>query len=343
MSATTTSGAYAIDCTGVRKTYRGSGEPALDGFTLAVPRGSVHGLLGHNGAGKTTAVRVMSTLTRCEEGSVRVAGHDVGADPSRVRRKIGLVGQYAALDEDLTGRQNLVLFGRLARLRRAAAEARAGELLDRFGLVGAADRRIATYSGGMRRRLDLAVALIVAPEVLFVDEPTTGLDPAARREVWEAVRGLAEAGTTVLLTTQYLDEADRLADRISLMAHGRVVADGTPDELKARIGDDVIDLAVSDAGDLDRLVELAAPWSSGDVHVTGTTVSVPVLDRADALLGIAAAASRDGIALGDLAVRTPTLDDAFLELTGAAVESSHDDGARTGAQARETVGKEVSA
>ncbi|OLT49190.1 daunorubicin/doxorubicin resistance ABC transporter ATP-binding protein DrrA [Saccharomonospora sp. CUA-673] len=305
----------AAECLGVRKTYPGAEAPALDGFDLTVPRGTVHGLLGHNGAGKTTAIRVLTTLTSHDGGTARVVGRDVAADGAQVRRRIGLVGQYAALDEDLTGRQNLVLFGRLARMTRAAAGARAGELLEQFALVDAADRRIATYSGGMRRRLDLAVALLVAPEVLFVDEPTTGLDPAARREVWDAVRRLVAAGTTVLLTTQYLEEADQLADRISLMADGRVVADGTPDELKARIGGDLIELTPSGDGDVDRLSALAAPWSSGEVHVAGGKVSVPVVDRVEALTGISAAVRESGIALDDVAVRTPTLDDAFLELT----------------------------
>lgn len=311
----------AVEATGVHKVYpgaRGEPRPALDGFDLAVRRGTVHGLLGPNGAGKTTAVKIMATLLDFDRGTVRVAGYDVRRDGGRVRRHIGLVGQYAAVDEELSGRQNLVLFGRLSRLSRHAAERRADELLERFGLAGATGKRAAAYSGGMRRRLDLAAALLVAPDVLFVDEPTTGLDPAGRREVWDALRALVSRGTTVLLTTQYLEEADRLADRISLLDAGRIVAGGTPAELKARIGDDWLELVPAVQADAQRLVRLARPWASGEVHLAHGRIRVPVLDRAEALVGVASAVRDAGIGLVDIAIRTPTLDEVFLELTESA-------------------------
>ncbi|MFD7659592.1 ABC transporter ATP-binding protein [Actinosynnema sp. NPDC059797] len=229
----------AIQAVGVRKGFRG--RAALDGFDLDVRAGAVCGLLGPNGAGKTTAVRVLTTLLRPDAGRVRVAGCDALADPRAVRYRIGLVGQQASVDEVLSGRQNLVLFGKLYHLTSAAARRRADELLERFDLTGAADRPVAGYSGGMRRRLDLAVGLVLAPPVLFLDEPTTGLDPRARLDVWASVRSLVGSGTTVLLTTQYLEEADRLADRIAVLDAGRVVAEGTPDELKAKVGPDRVE------------------------------------------------------------------------------------------------------
>lgn len=242
----------AIEVHGMSKTYR-DGTAGLAGFDLAVPAGTVCGLLGPNGAGKTTAVRVLATLLRFDQGSATVAGHDVRTRPHRVREHIGLVGQYAAVDESLTGRQNLVMFARLNHLPAAKIRTRGDELLERFDLTAAADRAVHTYSGGMRRRLDLAAGLVVAPTVLFVDEPTTGLDPGGRREVWAAVRELVDGGTTVLLTTQYLEEADQLADRVCLLDAGRVVAEGTPAELKARLGDDWLDLELATPDD-------AAAW-----------------------------------------------------------------------------------
>ena len=228
-----------ILATDLRKRY--GDRVALDGFTLRIPAGTVCGLLGPNGAGKTTAVRILATLLRPDSGEARVAGHDAIRQPGKVRSRIGLVGQNASVDEILTGRQNLVLFGRLGHLPARAARRRAAELLDQFGLDAAADRPVSGYSGGMRRRLDLAAGLILAPAVLFLDEPTTGLDPAGRLDVWGHIRDLAASGTTVLLTTQYLEEADRLADRIALLDAGRIVAEGTPDELKARVGPDRVE------------------------------------------------------------------------------------------------------
>ncbi|MCE6997976.1 ATP-binding cassette domain-containing protein [Saccharothrix sp. S26] len=232
-------GDTAIEAVDVRKRYRG--KVALDGFDLTVEAGTVCGLLGPNGAGKTTAVRILTTLLRPDGGRVRVAGRDVLADPRAVRYRIGLVGQDTSVDEVLSGRQNLVLFGKLCHLPTAAARRRADELLERFELTGAADRSVAGYSGGMRRRLDLATSLILSPPVLFLDEPTTGLDPRTRIDVWACVKSLVGDGTTVLLTTQYLEEADQLADRIAVIDAGRVVAEGTPDELKAKVGPDRVE------------------------------------------------------------------------------------------------------
>jgi ABC-2 type transport system ATP-binding protein len=234
--------AYGISARGLRKHY--GGRPALDGFDLDVAPGTVCGLLGPNGAGKTTAVRILATLSRPDAGAASVAGADVVREPRQVRRRIGLVGQNVSVDEILTGRQNLELFARLGHLPARASRRRAADLLDQFGLATAADRPVAGWSGGMRRRLDLAAGLLHEPAVLFLDEPTTGLDPAARLDVWNRVRALAAAGTTVLLTTQYLEEADRLADRIALLDAGRVVAEGTPDELKARVGPDRVETVV---------------------------------------------------------------------------------------------------
>jgi ABC-2 type transport system ATP-binding protein len=226
----------SIRAEGLRKHFRDG--VALDGVDLAVPAGTVHALLGPNGAGKTTAVRILATLLRPDGGRAEVAGHDVVREPAQVRRRVGVVGQRVALDLTLTGRQNLVMFARLHHLRGRAATRRAEELLDRFGLTGAAGRAVGRYSGGMRRRLDLAASLVLAPPVLFLDEPTTGLDPAARAALWADVRALTAAGTAVLLTTQYLDEADQLADTVSVLKEGRVVAEGSPDELKSRLGGD---------------------------------------------------------------------------------------------------------
>ncbi|GAB3259883.1 DrrA family ABC transporter ATP-binding protein [Arthrobacter pigmenti] len=279
----------------------------------------------------------MATLLDLDGGSVRVAGYDVVTEGRQVRRRIGLVGQYAAVDEELSGRQNLVMFGRLSRLSPSSARRRADELLEQFGLADTGAKRISAYSGGMRRRLDLAAGLIVAPEVLFVDEPTTGLDPAGRRHVWNSIRGLVDGGTTVLLTTQYLEEADELADSISMLAHGRVVAGGTPAELKAQIGDDWLEIVPRADADVQRTAQLAAPWASGEVHVANGRVQVPVVDRANALVGAAAALRDAGVVLDDLTIRTPTLDEVFLHLTGAAATTeAATSGAATTAEAGTT-------
>ncbi|MFF4187016.1 ATP-binding cassette domain-containing protein [Streptomyces sp. NPDC001691] len=286
----------------------------LDGLDLAVRRGTVHAVLGPNGAGKTTAVRIMTTLLRPDVGRVLVAGRDVRREAGAVRRRIGLLGQHAAVDEELGGRQNLEMFGRLHHLGARRAGARADELLARFGLADTGRKAVGQYSGGMRRRLDLAASLITDPEVLFLDEPTTGLDPRGRAEVWEAVRSLVGGGTTVLLTTQYLEEADQLADRISLIDGGKVAAEGTADELKAMVGSDRIEVVVRDAGQLDRAVRVLG---LGEVAVDRDRrlLSAPVADRMTALAGVVRALSAADIEAEDIAVRRPTLDEVFLSLT----------------------------
>ncbi|MEV4131961.1 ATP-binding cassette domain-containing protein [Dactylosporangium sp. NPDC049742] len=292
-----------IDARDVRKHY--GGKAALDGLDLTVEAGTVHGLLGPNGAGKTTLVRILATLVRLDAGTATVAGHDVARHPERVRAAIGLVGQHAAVDELLGARQNLVMFGRLSHLGSTVAKRRADELLEQFGLADTGGKPAAQFSGGMRRRLDLAAGMILTPKVLFLDEPTTGLDPQGRAEVWAAVRRLVAGGTTVLLTTQYLDEADQLADRICVIDHGRVIADGTPASLK---GADRLEVVV--AGDpapaADRLGVL------GPVTVDGQRVGVPVGDRVAALT---LAAGIPGVE--DITLRRPTLDEAFLKLVTA--------------------------
>lgn len=300
----------AIEADGLRKRYGST--VALDGLDLAVAAGTVCGLLGPNGAGKTTTVRVLATLTRADAGRAVVAGVDVARDPAGVRRRIGLVGQHAAVDEALSGRQNLVLFARLLHLGVSRARARADELLERFGLTEAADRAVSGYSGGMRRRLDLAAGLLVAPAVLFLDEPTTGLDPRSRLDVWEAVRALAADGTTVLLTTQHLEEADRLADRIAVVDGGRVVAEGTPTELKDALAGDRIEVvmrAPDDVGVAAALLERVAVGPV-DVDADALRVSAPVRDRMGALAAVVGELDAE-----DVSLRRPTLDEVFLELT----------------------------
>jgi ABC-2 type transport system ATP-binding protein len=309
-----------IEAVGVRKHYKGGTEGAgLNGFDLEVAAGTVTGLLGPNGAGKTTAVRILSTLLDLDSGTATIAGYDVRRQGAEVRRRIGLVGQYAAVDEILTGRQNLVMFGRLNHLGHAAAVRRADELLERFNLTEARDQAVTKYSGGMRRRLDLAASLIVAPEVLFVDEPTTGLDLAGRLEVWSAIRQLVDGGTTVLLTTQYLEEADQLANRISMLKEGIVVAEGTPDELKTQLGSDWLDLVLADPAEVARVVELAEPLADGEIRVTDVRISVPVKDRTRALVTIANSLHEARIEPEDITLRRPTLDEVFLSLTGPEV------------------------
>jgi ABC-2 type transport system ATP-binding protein len=307
---------HAVLAEGLRKRYGKTA--ALDGFDLAVAPGTVLGLLGPNGAGKTTAVRILTTLLRPDGGRAQVAGFDVVRQAAQVRSHVGLVGQHAAVDEVLGGRQNLVLFGRLYHLAPTAARRRADELLERFGLAEAADRPARLYSGGMRRRLDLAASLIVAPPVLFLDEPTTGLDPRGRNQVWQAIRALAADGTTVLLTTQYLDEADRLADRISVIDHGRVIADGAPEELKSTVGGDQIDVVVRGDHDLPAAAAVVGRLAGAEPEVDRDTrrVSAAVRDRVTALTEVVRALHDAGIGVEDIALRRPTLDEAFLRLTG---------------------------
>ncbi|MBT2447092.1 ATP-binding cassette domain-containing protein [Streptomyces sp. ISL-43] len=307
---------YAVLSEGLEKSY---GEVhALRGLDLAVPEGTVCGLLGPNGAGKTTAVRILTTLTAPTGGRALVAGHDVTRDPAAVRRAIGATGQYASVDGDLTGTENLRLFARLAGLRGRAARDRAGELLERFGLAEAADRVAGTWSGGMRRRLDLAAGLVTRPRVLFLDEPTTGLDPAARRQIWTAVRDLAREGTTVLLTTQYLEEADRLADDIVVVDHGRAAATGTPAELKARIGA-YAEVCVAGAEGLEGAAAVLDQLTGGlpALDPERLTVGATVLDAGLTLPRIVRALDAAGIDVTDASLRPPTLDEVFLRLTGA--------------------------
>ncbi|MEV0687976.1 ATP-binding cassette domain-containing protein [Nocardia sp. NPDC050378] len=302
---------HEIIVEGLRKKY--GAKQALDGLDLAVRTGTVHAVLGPNGAGKTTAVRILATLLRPDEGRVEVAGLDVRTRADEVRARIGLLGQHAAVDEELSGRQNLEMFGRLYRLGARGASARAQELLGRFGLADTGKKAVKQYSGGMRRRLDLAASLISAPRVLFLDEPTTGLDPRGRTEVWNSVRSLVDGGTTVLLTTQYLEEADQLADHISVIDHGRVIADGTADELKAGTGGDRIDVVLRDPAHLTR----AAALIPGDpvIDEDRRMVSATVGDRIVALTETVRALSDNGIDAEDIAIRRPTLDEVFLHLT----------------------------
>ncbi|NKY98018.1 ATP-binding cassette domain-containing protein [Nocardiopsis alborubida] len=317
----------AVLTEGLRKTY--GDKRALDGLDMAVPRGTVHGILGPNGAGKTTLVRTLATLLGVEEGRARVAGFDLAAQPGRVRRRIGLLGQHAAVDEELSGRQNLEMFGRLHHLSGRRAAARAGELLERFGLADTGRKPVSAYSGGMRRRLDLAASLIVDPDVLFLDEPTTGLDPRGRGEVWSAVRSLVGGGTTVLLTTQYLEEADQLADRVCVVDGGRVIADGTPDQLKAVVGGDRVDVVLRAPDRLGEAVGVLRGISASgrvDTDADARRVSAPVADRMGALNHVVRALGKAGIEAEDLAVRRPTLDEVFLHLTGDSADGAGDSG-----------------
>jgi ABC-2 type transport system ATP-binding protein len=308
--------APALEAVGLRKRYGAT--TALDGFDLRIERGTVHGLLGPNGAGKTTAVRCLATLTELDEGHATIDGIDVLRRPPVVRERIGLVGQFHAVDEALTARQNLVLFARLSGLSKPRAVRRADDLLEAFSLTDAARRAVSGFSGGMRRRLDIAASLVLTPAILFLDEPTTGLDPRGRATVWQAVREVAAAGTTVLLTTQYLDEADQLADAISVMDHGRVIAEGTPAELKRRLGGDRVAAVLADA---DRLAEAASAIAAAaraetSVDPDTRTVTVEVADGAKALAPIVRALDAAHLALDDLTLRRPTLDEVFLHLTG---------------------------
>ncbi|MEV5014060.1 ATP-binding cassette domain-containing protein [Streptomyces sp. NPDC053780] len=307
---------HAVRAEGLEKRY--GDKHALDGFDLAVREGTVHGLLGPNGAGKTTAVRILSTLIRLDGGRAEVAGLDVARQPREVRARIGLTGQYAAVDEVLTGRQNLEMFGRLFHLGGRRARARAVELLDQFDLADAADRGVGKYSGGMRRRLDLAASMILAPSVLFLDEPTTGLDPRSRGEVWESVRALVAGGTTVLLTTQYLEEADKLASRITVIDQGRSIADDTPDGLKNLVGGDRVEVVVAERADLARAVKVVARVCEGEPEADEETLRVhaPVTDRVSALTEVARTLQDEGVAVEDIGLRRPSLDDVFLRLTG---------------------------
>ncbi|RKS73490.1 ABC-2 type transport system ATP-binding protein [Actinomadura pelletieri DSM 43383] len=289
---------------------------ALDGLDLTVPAGTVCGVLGPNGAGKTTAVRILATLADADSGRARVAGFDVARRPDQVRARIGLAGQHAAVDERLTGRDNLRMFARLHHLSRPAARRRADELLERLDLTGAADRRVAGYSGGMRRRLDLAASLILRPQVLFLDEPTTGLDPRGRGEIWDAVRDLAADGTTVVLTTQYLDEADHLADDIAVVDHGRVIATGPPARLKDSIGDR-LDIVLDDLATAGAAAAVLHTFTGTHPALDGDRLTVPLTAGTVRLADVVRELDAADVTAADVALRRPTLDEVFLRLTGA--------------------------
>jgi daunorubicin resistance ABC transporter ATP-binding subunit len=296
---------------------------ALAGVDLEVERGTVMGLLGRNGAGKTTLVRILATLLRPDVGRARIAGADVLREAQTVRSRIGLAGQFAAVDDTLTGRENLELVGRLYGLNRKEARTRAAEVLERLTLTAAADRLVFTYSGGMRRRLDLGASLVGRPLVLIMDEPTTGLDPATRIELWRFIDELVREGSTLLLTSQYLEEADRLADRITVIERGRIIATGSPNELKQQVGGDVVEVSTARAGDLDRLVALLSGLGSARplADVRGQRVSVPTSDGVATVLAAARRIEQSQIPITDLGLRQPSLDEVFLTLTSAAQKS----------------------
>jgi ABC-2 type transport system ATP-binding protein len=323
-----------ITAEGLVKVYRSRKAEvrALDGVDLEVPEGTVLGLLGPNGAGKTTTVRILATLLKPDAGRATVAGFDVVREAQQLRQVIGLSGQYAAVDENLTGRENLVMFGRLYQMPKDEARRRADDLLEQFELTDAANRVVKTYSGGMRRRLDLGSALIGRPRLLFLDEPTTGLDPRSRLGMWDVIRGLVREGTTLLLTTQYLEEADELADAIAVVDHGKIIARGTSDELKAQVGGAVVEVVVHGRDDLARAQDVLSRDCEGECTVVEHTrkLSVPARAGASVLVQVVRDLDEAGIAIDDIGLRRPTLDDVFVSLTGhAAIEAAGDDEAGT--------------
>jgi ABC-2 type transport system ATP-binding protein len=316
-------GEAAVSAHGLVKSY--GSVKALCGVDLEVAPGTVLGLLGPNGAGKTTIIRILTTLLRPDAGTARVAGLDVVHDAAKLRERIGLAGQYAAVDENLTGLENLTMVGRLYGESRAQAKLRGRELLERFELLDAADRATKTYSGGMRRRLDLAAALVAKPPVLFLDEPTTGLDPRSRLQLWETIEGLVAEGRTVLLTTQYLDEADRLANEIAVIDQGRVIAEGTPDELKDRVGGERLEIRLDDVASAEAAVRALQSMADEAPGVAGDLVTVGVHRRGGAIVQAVRRLDEAGIGVQDIALRRPTLDDVFLALTGHAAETTEDE------------------
>ena len=313
-------GEYAISAEALRKTFGKT--RALDGLDLSVTEGSLLALLGPNGAGKTTAVRILTTLLKPDSGHATVAGFDIVKDPDRIKPLIGLAGQSVAIDEYLTGRENIEMIAQLYHLRAKDARSRAGELLQQFDLSDAADRTAKTYSGGMRRRLDLAASLVALPPVIFLDEPTTGLDPRSRRQVWDMIDSLVDEGTTILLTTQYLEEADELADRIAVVDSGKVIAQGTSNQLKDQLGGNRIEIALGKDADLQRAAEIARRHLSGEATIDETQrrISGPSRDGTSELAGLVRDFDAAGIAIVDLELRRPSLDDVFLTLTGHQAE-----------------------
>lgn len=303
------------------KTYRNGEVKALDDLSLDVEEGTVLGVLGPNGAGKTTTVRILATLLKPDSGHATVAGIDVVKHPDKVRELIGLSGQYAAVDETLTGWDNLVMFGRLYHLGKSASVKRAEELLERFSLTDSARRPIKTYSGGMRRRLDLAASLIVQPKVLFLDEPTTGLDPRGRQEMWQVIQELVKGGVTLLLTTQYLEEADQLADEIAVIDHGKVIARGTSDALKKQVGGERLEITVENV-DIAKTQEIVSRISTSAIHTDVRTISAPVTTGSIALMDALRSLDEAKIHPLDIALRRPSLDDVFLSLTGHVAEET---------------------
>ncbi len=326
------SNTLAVEATGLVKTFGGT--RAVNGVDLAVPGGSVYGVLGPNGAGKTTTIRMLATLSRPDAGSARVLGHDIVAEADTVRGLVSLTGQLASVDEDLTGHENLTLLGRLLGLRRSAARARSTELLEAFGLADAAGRLVKHYSGGMRRRLDIAASIVVTPEVMFLDEPTTGLDPRSRNQVWDIIRALVAEGTTVLLCTQYLDEADQLADGIAVIDHGKVIAEGTPGQLKASVGSGALKVRLLQPAQRPEAQELLSRvLGSAHLDPDPAGVSAPCAD-ADRAAAAVAQLSGAGIRIADFSLGQPSLDEVFLALTGhPAEESPPDESVATGQEA----------
>jgi ABC-2 type transport system ATP-binding protein len=340
MTTTTTSGAM-IEVEGVSKAFGPT--KALVDVDMSVPNGTIQGLLGPNGAGKTTLVRILATLLAPDSGRARISGIDVRQDPNTVRSLIGLAGQYAAVDETLTGRENLVMVGRLYRLSSPLAKTRAEEALERLGLVEAADRPVKTYSGGMRRRLDLGASLVGRPRVLILDEPTTGLDPRTRLDMWSFIRDLVAQGTTVLLTTQYLEEADQLADHIVVIDRGKVIAAGTSDELKSRLGSDLIEVEVS-ASDLDRTTAVLSDVGCGKATIDPlrSRITIPVCEPVADLMAALRVLDKAGIVPQDLGLRRPSLDDVFLSLTGRTTGDEDTDAPpETGRRARQHAGSQA--
>ena len=316
------SGEAAIEAEGLAKSY--GDVRALDGVDLSAPSGTVLGLLGPNGAGKTTAVRILTTLLPADGGRARVAGLDVASEAAELRQRIGLAGQYAAVDENLTGFENLQMVGQLYHLPKGEPKVRATELLERFDLEEAGGRLVRTYSGGMRRRLDLAAALVARPPVLFLDEPTTGLDPRSRIGLWETIEGRVAEGTTVLLTTQYLDEADRLADRISVIDHGTVIAEGTSDELKDQVGGEALEVTLESAAQAEAAIAALVGVCSAPPELDGTVLRVPVAERKGTIAAAVQRLNDAGVGIDDISMRRPTLDDVFLNLTGHAAEEEEE-------------------